>query len=283
MAAAENAETILHAITPASLRAHADWIGNGPLPAAEHLRREAARLEAESARETSVETLARALAENFTESTRWDWLTVSRAAHAFFAADGRLLPEGGTDCEDERGDTEWREEIARKWTDASEAVRRSEHHFPADCRAEAVEMLNRGALTPPAVSVLEGGTVLTAAEADDVRTFMRWAAGRNNGMAHPDEAAYRIRVKFGLYDSSVPAPPAEPVPDSGPDGTPEKPWPTWQDVPEGAVYQSHLSGAHWRYGNRCGLPYAFGENAVVAGGYLNQHLAPFVRVDGDKA
>ncbi|NKU98530.1 hypothetical protein GS889_14305 [Rhodococcus hoagii] len=132
MAAAGEPETILHAITPASLRAHADWIGNGPLPAAEHLRREAARLEAESARETSVETLARALAENFTESTRWDWLTVSRAAHGSSRLMGVYSPKAGRTAKTSGVDTEWREEIARKWTDASEAVRRSEHHFPAD-------------------------------------------------------------------------------------------------------------------------------------------------------
>ncbi|RDI32428.1 hypothetical protein DEU38_103161 [Rhodococcus sp. AG1013] len=149
----------------------------------------------------------------------------------------------------------------------AEAVRRDRAQLAAD-----------GRLLP------EGGAVLTAAEADDVRAFMRWAAGRNNGMEHPDEAAYRIRVKFGLYDSWVPAPPAVSVPDIGPDGTPEKPWETWQDVPEGVRYWGRNRLYRWvnRDGRRMFLPLGGGEVSSSRNELEMQRLAPFVRVDGDQ-
>ncbi|WP_139811887.1 hypothetical protein [Prescottella equi] len=81
-------------------------------------------------------------------------------------------------------------------------------------------------------------------------------------------------------------PPAVSVPDSGPDGTPEKPWPTWRDVPEGVGYQS--TDGRYSFVNRNGLRYPAGpageskfrssfSDVVMA------TIAPFVRVDGDKA
>lgn len=206
-------------ITPASLRATADWLRKrGWVDADGPLCEEAARLEAESARDEEAEKLAEVMSAAMDPGSEWSlWpagvverrKTAARAVLAFLAADGRLLLEGGTG--------------------------------EAAC-------LVCGRDTPP-----RGLTTWRDADGES-----HWV----HPECHPMAAS---------------------VPDDAADGTPEKPWPTWQDVPEGAVYQSHLSGAQWRYENRCGLPYAFGENAVVAGGYLNQHLAPFVRVDGDKA
>lgn len=94
-------------ITPASLRAHADHMERVHLDgiSAEEMRQEAARLEAESARDEEVEKLARALHESRAKREPWDQLRPHQlenyrlAAHAaldFLAADGRLLPEGGT-------------------------------------------------------------------------------------------------------------------------------------------------------------------------------------------
>ncbi|MBM4508881.1 DUF3310 domain-containing protein [Prescottella equi] len=79
-----------------------------------------------------------------------------------------------------------------------------------------------------------------------------------------------------------------PVLDSGPDGTPEKLWPTWQDVPEGVRYW-HGDGRP----NPC-LAYWVNQGGVRMHGDAALHepipsviddidkFAPFVRVDGDK-
>lgn len=212
-------------ITPASLRAHADWFDATFEPGsveARSLRNCAARLEAESARETSVETLARALAENFTDSTRWDWLTVSRAAHAFFAADGRLLPEGGT------------EEAAQDCEEMCE-----DNHDGLVCTR------------------LAGHPGRHVAHNEQDQPLHAWPA----------------------------TPPAVPVPDDAPDGTPEKPWPTWQDVPEGVKYRgADMSGPVFvnRVGKRITEWQPGVEFANTHQDWMVQDFAPFVRVDGDK-
>lgn len=197
-----------------------------------------------------------------------EWL-IAEAVHleqSRLAADGRLLPEDGTDDEDgdgEQDDTEWREEITRKWRDASEAARRSEHHFPADCLAEAVEMLNRGALTPPAVSA--PATVAQDEKVADDKgpklcTFCLLPPGHD-----------------GPHVVKRPAP----TPDSGPDGTPEKPWPTWQDVPEGVEYAGIGDGGRLAYVNRGGVRYRVDDGLTsVANDLSMAAIAPFVRVDG---
>ncbi|NKS02580.1 hypothetical protein GS528_16475 [Rhodococcus hoagii] len=83
--------------------------------------------------------------------------------------------------------------------------------------------------------------------------------------------------------------PAVSVPDSGPDGTPEKPWPTWQQVPEGVRYRSrdrHRDHQVWANmgGTRMHVPTVNSEpkrsNALDS---MLDELAPFVRVGGDKA
>ncbi|MBM4509074.1 hypothetical protein GS421_04595 [Rhodococcus hoagii] len=97
-------------ITPASLRAHAEYMERVHLDgiSAEELLQEAARLEAESARDEEAERLAQALfsgtAGHFVTASTWDaasdhsrnaFRAAARAALDFLAADGRLLPESG--------------------------------------------------------------------------------------------------------------------------------------------------------------------------------------------
>ncbi|NKT66821.1 hypothetical protein GS860_02035 [Rhodococcus hoagii] len=43
--------------------------------------------------------------------------------------------------------------------------------------------------------------------------------------------------------------------DEAPDGTPEKPWPTWQDVPEGVKYAGVDDGGQLAYINCGGVRY----------------------------
>ncbi|MBM4482271.1 hypothetical protein GS443_02815 [Rhodococcus hoagii] len=86
-------------------------------------------------------------------------------------------------------------------------------------------------------------------------------------------------------------PPAVSLPDSGPDGAPEKPWPTAADVPDGAWFRS-ARNEDWRpRWLRCGngsSDYADMTNPKpTMSGYQVWHesavndFAPFVRVDGD--
>ncbi|MBM4567638.1 hypothetical protein GS982_02340 [Rhodococcus hoagii] len=220
-------------ITPASLRAHADWFDTTFEPGsveARSLRNCAARLEAESARDEEAERLAKVqhmAADDFMSGfVTWDELSDSaqaayrvgmRAVLDRLAADGRLLPEGGTG--------------------------------EAAC-------LVCGRDAPP-------------------RELTTWRDADGEGhWVHPE---------------CDPTTPAVPAPDSGPDGTPEKPWPTWQDVPKGVKYRS-------RYSHRWGRMAFMNVNGEQH--WIDSHdrtwrtfhndadhvdLAPFVRVDGDKA
>ncbi|AEV51958.1 hypothetical protein [Prescottella equi] len=151
------------AITPASLRAHADWmVGAGQDRSGQLMRQEAARLEAESARDEEAEFYAKvyhrtrrrkspvlAKWDSLPDDARADNIHIMRVVLDRLAADGRLLPEGATVLTAEQAAE------ARELLDA------------VDLDAEEFHLL-RAAFTPPAVS----------------------------------------------------------VPDSGPDGTPEKPWET---------------------------------------------------------
>ncbi|MBM4573155.1 hypothetical protein GS489_22960 [Rhodococcus hoagii] len=98
-------------ITPASLRAHADHMERVHLDgiSAEEMRQEAARLEAEAARDEEALEYAKvyrsAIVEVAPIQVAWDGLPDDyremhvrgiRAVLDGLAADGRLLPEGGT-------------------------------------------------------------------------------------------------------------------------------------------------------------------------------------------
>lgn len=142
-------------ITPASLRAHADWFDTtfetGSVEA-RSLRNCAARLEAESARDEYVETLAKVqhmAADDFMSGfATWDELSDSaqaayrvgmRAVLDRLAADGRLLPEGGTLAE------AW----DRGWNDCN--------HWWHDGEVAGEEPNNPYLDTPPAVCVPDSG------------------------------------------------------------------------------------------------------------------------------
>ncbi|WP_175278653.1 hypothetical protein [Prescottella equi] len=210
---------MMDTITPASLRAHADWmVGAGQDRSGQLMRQEAARLEAESARDEETETLAKVYRAAFKAASYGgsgaigSWTAAGvRAVLDRLAADGRLLPEGGT--------------------------------------------------------------VLTAEQVAEARELL-------DAVDLDAEEFHVLRAAF--------TPPAESVTGSGPDGTPENPWPTWQDVPEGVVYRgTHRDGSRTesRWMNRGGECWVVdGLAATHPESYrLVNSVAPFVRVDGDKA
>ncbi|MBM4640687.1 hypothetical protein GS448_24490 [Rhodococcus hoagii] len=240
---------------------------------------QASELEAESARETSVETLARALAENFTDSTRWDWLTVSRAAHAFFAADGRLLPEGGMVDVSKQVDGDLTEaELAQVAADLETIGTPPAVSAPLELPTEPGSRIR--------ASVKRWGSALEWADTDPyVDTF---TLGERD-IWHAENDCLVVGAWNREYITVLEVLPAASVPDGGPDGTPEKPWPTWQDVPEGVRYW-HGDGRP----NPC-LAYWVNQGGVRMHGDAALHepipsviddidkFAPFVRVDGGKA
>ncbi|MBP0086119.1 hypothetical protein B0F74_04920 [Rhodococcus hoagii] len=221
---------------------------NGFVGEADHYAEQAARLEAESARDEEAERIAQRLHERLTPNERvrggkvpaW-FVPAIRELLDILAADGRLLPEGGTVLTAEQVAE------ARELLDA------------VDLDAEEFHLL-RSAFTPPAAAVPDSGICGESGPGGGLCVEPLGHAGRHFT-------------------------PTEPAPDSGPDGTPEKPWPTWQDVPEGVEYKD-IEGD--RYVNREGLrrkvfgPGRSTRNCALDGDWLNEHCAPFVRVDGDK-
>lgn len=98
-------------ITPASLRAHAGHFASKWPLVCEALNDEAARLEAESARDEEAERWAKVYydgpAVQKAATCKWEFLPAPsrqliiagfRAVLDQLAADGRLLPEGGIQC-----------------------------------------------------------------------------------------------------------------------------------------------------------------------------------------
>ncbi len=221
------------AITPASLRAHADWIdgcGHGLGPG-EALRAEAARLEAESARgETYVLELAKVFRDaqgyetsldRYSAEVVEDWKRPIRAVLDRLAADGRLLPEG----EDRTVyDDTTLERVYRGLAAAGIELR------------QAVDVVNQ---------IQNQGILFRQSPDDD-------------------------------YDT----PPAVSVPDSGPDGTPEKPWPSLRAVPVPVREVRDRHGLRWERHSDTEWRGCDWSSACAAG---HPEDAPFVRVDGDKA
>ncbi|NKS29284.1 hypothetical protein GS534_00900 [Rhodococcus hoagii] len=75
-------------------------------------------------------------------------------------------------------------------------------------------------------------------------------------------------------------PPAEPVPDSGPDGTPEKPWPSLNEVPGHVLAVLDVTGVRWARRSASGAWFGCDGQLRCCKGH--PEVAPFVRVDGDK-
>ncbi|MBM4653839.1 hypothetical protein GS462_26490 [Rhodococcus hoagii] len=268
-------------ITPASLRAHADWIDGcestlASAVTAERLRVLAASLEAESARDEEAERYSLLLQERLIPDGRStggkvpDWFTpVIRDLLDILAADGRLLPEGGTVLTAEQSD-DVRQYLRSHDLAVGMRLRTIFDPIePSDCGCGKSEACDRVLCplidTTPAVSVPDSGRCTGAGDC---------------------EASPHVHGCFAdIGDCDDPGD----HPDSGPDGTPEKPWPTWQDVPEGVRYW-HGDGRP----NPC-LAYWVNQGGVRMHGDAALHepipsviddidkLAPFVRVDGDKA
>ncbi|WP_175271585.1 hypothetical protein [Prescottella equi] len=208
-------------ITPASLLEHAAWIdgcGHGLGPG-EALRAEAARLEAESARDEEARRLA-IVAVQADGETLW----------------GDLLPE-----------------------DQADVI--------VQMRAVLDRLAADGRLLP------EGGTVLTAEQVADLRWLMAQYVGFDGDIDCPPYAS--LDALF--------TPPAVAVPDSGPDGTPEKPWPTWQDVPNGVEVVPTGLPERFVKVDSCAYIRMRATDAFKRTTVEPIEFAPFVRVDGDHA
>ncbi|MDH6279505.1 hypothetical protein [Prescottella agglutinans] len=247
-------------------------------------RAEADRLEAESARDEYWLSVAMEVAKVWHEDG-WDicgkterrrLLEAVSVVEARLAADGRLLPEGG----------ELTEAVKKSLTDALDTV-----------------LSACGVPTPPAVSVPDAETPAAVLDARcmavDTEEFI--VCARING--HPgSHFSGGSHYWWDAPDSGPDGTPEECLNDnhapgcecgdshflaasSTLDGTPEKPWETWRQVPEGVKYQDKHG---FRYVNQRGIRYAMAANGGV--GHPSafdliemRELAPFVRVDGDKA
>ncbi|NKW33724.1 DUF3310 domain-containing protein [Rhodococcus hoagii] len=248
-----------------------------------------------------------------------------RAVLDFLAADGRLLHEGGTatvaqhenvaadqhkwvycEYQDFARDCEFRcEAPGCDWSgqdkaghaehvhliEAQERLRRNPETIARVEKAQAERHLDvRVEVTPPAASVPDSGPrtwpslaevphdVVDLIDCEGYEWQHNWATTRWNGVW---SGSAESSAKYGPF--------TEVAPDRGPDGTPEKPWPTWQDVPEGVKYRSrdrHREHQVWANmgGTRMHVPTASSEpkrsNALDS---MLDELAPFVRVDGDQA
>lgn len=281
-------------VTPASLRAHADWMDGDDGQAWEGsraLRLRAARLEAESARDEYWLGIAMDVAKVW-HPDGWDecgtderqrLLEAVSVVEANLAADGRLLPEGGTDllpCERCNGS-------------GSERLRRNPDTISRVQKAQAErDQAVRVEVTPPAVPVPDSGPWETAdaipadvAEIKD-RVGKVWRRKSGGWCFMPGNSCGCVD---GILDTHFAPFTRVEEPNSGPDGTPEKPWEAWQDVPEGVSYAGHNDptgeGGVWRNtpGGRVfqtGLGGAWRHSAISDSSL--QGLAPFVRVDGEQ-
>ncbi|ORM21800.1 hypothetical protein [Prescottella equi] len=182
---------------------------------ADWCKEEAARLEAESARDEEAERLAEvyrvafkaAAGDSYIADGSWAVAGI-RAVLDRLAADGRLLPEGGT--------VPKHEYCGRGLCAALEG-------HEGTCAEASGWAGVSGGFTPPAASVPDSGPWETLVEdALDVGMDVHdWEVVQSEGDA-AEAAGEAIRAALDHLAPFVnPA-----VPDSGPDGTPEKPWET---------------------------------------------------------
>lgn len=232
-------------ITPASLRAHADWMeqkSDGERPAF-FLRAAANQLEAESARdEKQVEELAKVLSDFAIADEHSGQRDDMQLARLLVARGVRVEPTQRPASVPDTGPRTWP----------------SLDQVPHDV------VVTGGPRSNPAAwsANLFGG-----------HETWRW---QNNDSPVPAE-----------YHQSVWT---EVLQDSGPDGTPEKPWPTWQEIPNGVKYVSrdHNCVEYWWWVNRSIGRYTENNRGELRLSETSQermvnHYAPFVRVDGDQA
>ncbi|MGW2095758.1 hypothetical protein [Promicromonospora sukumoe] len=287
--------------------------------AGEYCAEEAARLEAESARDEEAERLARVYWEQYTagdterDRYRFDRLCddTQRVVKAGIRA---VLEKVQMDAEWLIAEAVWETRIAYgEWpTEPVESAREGEVEKLAEDLAfaycigfghdadefkwntggrghDAWMAVARQVLVLAADGLLlpEGGTVLDEFELDGIRELVDAATG------FKDLEMYLASVK-GMLDGIEDArrlrttPPAVSVPGSGPDGTPEKPWPTWDAVPNDTPFWSRdqretnswwwiKRGGELRQADSCGETIHLGPTSFM------NHFAPLVRVDGDQA
>lgn len=237
-----------------------------------------------------------------------EWL-IAEAVHqelTHLAADGRLLPEGGTVLEREYDDH--RDADGNRWTTTpgAECPMRSGECVmcvPAsaggafDTLADRIREQAATAARPSQAAELES-------LADEVERLRRGAQTIGDSLARWQDAAVAATNSRALIDADGDGewdvvferlaalgdgvtPPAVSVPDSGPDGTPEKPWPTWQDVPEGVRVRTLGGFVKADFAKRDGRVVHYdrpSDTECCVGDFVaSEMVAPFARVDGDKA
>ncbi|ORL93424.1 hypothetical protein A5N78_04620 [Prescottella equi] len=233
------------------------------------LRSRAAHRRAESACDEEAERYAkvyrRAQRRVYPTLAKWGSLDAEtqenytrpmRAVLDRLAADGRLLPEGGTVLTEEQAeDVRWLFGLL------------SDMSFTADRENESYKRLV-ALFPPPAVSVPDsepedpcGGT----------GTVECWNPG---GLC--TEKVCELCGPCRTCDPNAPILFAN----SGPDGTPEKPWPNLHEVPASVRKVSDAFGCHWERRPESGWNRCVGAPQCDAG---HPESAPFVRVDGDEA
>ena len=118
--------------------------------------------------------------------------------------------------------------------------------------------------------VPEGGMALDAELTEDVKTFMIWAAGRNNGVPWPSESVRRLHDAFKPFERKTD------VVDAQIEDEPES-WPRWQDVPPRLRFTA-ANGQTQQLTRHGSSVYAHDITAWIDTSLLNDS-APFVRAE----
>ena len=116
----------------------------------------------------------------------------------------------------------------------------------------------------------EGGMVLDAELTEDVKTFLVWAAGRNNGVPWPSESVRRLHDAFKPFERKTD------VVDAQVEDEPES-WSRWQDVPPRLRFTA-ANGQTQQLTRHGSSVYAHDITAWIDTSLLNDS-APFVRVE----
>ncbi|NKT69471.1 hypothetical protein GS860_16065 [Rhodococcus hoagii] len=242
--------------------------------AGEYCEDQATRLEAESARDEYVEKLADVLAvaeggAHLDQLQGWRQTGLRdgiRAVLDHLAADGRLLPEGGTVLDADEFDK------VRELAEAAMGVEDLELVGKAAYVAGLLNAIEDAAITPPAVSVPDSGEPELCPSTHRYFTCTRELGHEGKHEANDGRIVARSW-------------PAEDVPDCGPDGTPEKPWTRVEEIGEGTWFRpKSMPGVHLSKSGRTGWFVMKDEaNQLPPSPRTMNDLAPFVRVDGDKA
>lgn len=306
--------------TAAKVNASLGWVGE-----AEICYAHASELEAAAADEAYILELAKRIVEvEFDGYNQWHDLPAAeqekrvgyvRTVFEKLRADGRLVDPSEAVTHDDTTLERVYEGLAAagvKHRQAVDAVNQMQNQgiafrhwsaWDANEPAEATDNSElsvasdqRGRLYPHLWKVqLEGGARYYTDREDKARARVEWWRGRypdrevtltppaepapvhNHGSEDGPGLAFRERQVDGRLRGECM---------DQPDGTPEKPWPTWQDVPEGIVYRRLAAPTGGSWINRGGIRYwSDTVRESTADDRAMDRLAPFVRVerepDGD--